>query len=72
MNLKKKEGQRVDASILLRKWNKILPGANTETNCGAEIEGKDIQRLPHLGNPSHIQSPNTDTIVDAKKCMTGA
>jgi hypothetical protein len=34
------------------------------TKCGAETEGKDIQRLSHLG----IQTPNQDTILHAKKC----
>jgi hypothetical protein len=30
------------------------------------------ETVPH-GDPSHIQSPNADTIVDAKKCLlTGA
>jgi hypothetical protein len=29
--------------------NKILKGGNMETKCGAEIEGKDIQKLNHLG-----------------------
>jgi len=45
-----------------------------ETKCGAETEGKAIQRLPHLGiQPKHIQPPNPDNIPDAKKCMlTGA
>ena len=55
--------------------NKILMGGNTERKCGAETEGKAIQRMPHLGmcTKSHIQTPNPDTIVDAKKCMlTGA
>jgi hypothetical protein len=41
-----------------------VAGANTETKCGIETEGKAIQRP---GDSSHIQSPNTDTIVDAKK-----
>jgi hypothetical protein len=50
VKLKKKEDQSVDASlILLRRRNKILTGANMETKCGAETEGKAIQRLPHLG-----------------------
>jgi hypothetical protein len=48
MKLKKKENQSVDASVLLRRGNKILMGGNTETKCGAETEGKNIQRLPHL------------------------
>jgi hypothetical protein len=48
MKLKKKEDQSVGVSIL-RKGNKILMKANTETKCGAESEGKAIQRLPNLG-----------------------
>jgi hypothetical protein len=44
-------------------WKKI------ETNCEAET----IQRLPHQGVPSHTQTANPDTDVDAKKCLlTGA
>jgi hypothetical protein len=31
MKLKKKEDQSVDTSVLLRKGNKILSGANMET-----------------------------------------
>jgi hypothetical protein len=42
----KEKDQNVGASVLLRKVNKILTGGNTETNCGAETEGKVIQRLP--------------------------
>jgi len=49
MKLKKKEDQRVDASVLLRRGNKILPRGNTGTKSGAWSEGKAIQRLPHLG-----------------------
>jgi hypothetical protein len=48
MKLKKKEDQNVGASVLLRKGNKILMGGNMETKCGAETEGKAIQRLTHL------------------------
>jgi hypothetical protein len=39
LKLKKKENQSVDASVLLRRGNKILMGANTETKYGAETEG---------------------------------
>jgi hypothetical protein len=46
---KEKEDQSVGASILLRRGNNILMGANMETKCGAETEGKTIQRLLHLG-----------------------
>jgi hypothetical protein len=56
MNPKKKEDQYVDASVLLRRVNKILTGANMETKCGSETEGKAIQRLPHLES-----IPYTDT-----------
>ena len=69
MKLKKKEDQSVDASVLLRRGDKILTGGNKETNCGSETEGKAIHRLPQLGNPSHIESPNWDAIVDARKCL---
>jgi hypothetical protein len=45
-------------------------GAGKKTKCGAETEGKAIQRLPHLGNqPVYIQSPNLNTIMDAKKSL---
>jgi len=48
MKLKKKEDQSMDTSVLLRRGNKIFKGGNKETKCGAETEGKIIQRLPHL------------------------
>jgi hypothetical protein len=65
MKLKKKEDQSVDASILLRRRNKILTGGNTETTCIVETEGKAIQRLPHLGiHP--IYSHQTQTLL----CMS--
>jgi hypothetical protein len=48
MKLKKEEGQSVDASVLLRRGNKMPTGGNMETECGTETEGKNIQRLPHL------------------------
>jgi hypothetical protein len=64
MKLKKKEDRRVDALVLLRRWNKILMGANIETKCGTETEGKVIQRLPHLGiHPSH----QTQTLLSMPK-----
>jgi hypothetical protein len=33
----------------LGRGNKIITGGNMETKCGAETEGKVIQRLHHLG-----------------------
>jgi hypothetical protein len=68
MKLKKKEVQSVDASVILRRRYKILPGANAETKCGAATEGKAIE-TDSLGYPYHIQSPNTNTIVFVNKCM---
>jgi hypothetical protein len=49
MKLKKKKDQSMDASILLRRGNKIPVEGVTETKCGAETKGMTIQRLPHLG-----------------------
>jgi hypothetical protein len=40
MKFKIKEDQSVDASILLRRVNKMITGEKTETKCGAETEGK--------------------------------
>ena len=62
MKLKKKEDQSVDTLILLRRGNKIPMEGVTETKCGAETEGKAIQRLPHLGiHP--IYSYQTQTLL---------
>jgi hypothetical protein len=49
MKFKMKEDQIVDTSVLLRRGNKILMEGFIETKCEAEIEGKAIQRQPHLG-----------------------
>ena len=46
MKLKKKEDQSVATSVL-RSRNKTPMGGDTK--CGAETEGKAVQRLPHLG-----------------------
>jgi hypothetical protein len=58
--------------VLLKKAIKILMGGDTKTKCGAEMEGKSIQRVP-LEYPSHRELSNPDTIMDANKCLlTGA
>jgi hypothetical protein len=44
MKLKMKEDQSMDTLGLLRRRNKIPMGGDTETNFGAETEGKGIQR----------------------------
>jgi hypothetical protein len=48
MKFKKKEDQSMDTPFFLRRENKIPLGGDTETKCGAETEGKTIQRLPDL------------------------
>jgi hypothetical protein len=48
MNLKKKRNQSVDASVFLRRGDKIHMGANTEMKCGTVTEGKAIQTMPHV------------------------
>ena len=62
MKPKKKEDQNVDASVLLRRGNKILTGGNMKTKCGAETEGKAIQRLSHL-EIHPIYSYQTQTLL---------
>jgi hypothetical protein len=58
----KKEDQSVDASIFLRRRNNIHTGGYMETTCGAETEGKAIQRLPHL-RTHHIYRHQTLTLL---------
>jgi hypothetical protein len=65
MKLKKKEDQSMDTFVLCRRGIKIPMGGDTETKHGAETAPP--------GDPSHIQLPNPDTVVDANKCLlTGA
>jgi hypothetical protein len=62
MKLKKKEDQSVDTSSLLRMGNKIPMEGVTETKFGAEMEGRTMLRLPHLGiHP--IISHQTQTLL---------
>jgi hypothetical protein len=57
----------VDASVLLRRWNKIW------SKYGDKVWSRDWSKgHPETAQPEHlsrIQSPNSDTIVDAKKSM---
>jgi hypothetical protein len=49
------------------------PWKELETKYESEPAGMTVQRLPHLGNPSHKQPPKQDTIVDKNKSLlTGA
>jgi hypothetical protein len=60
MELKKKEDQTVNVSVLLRRGNKMHMGGNTATKYAAETEGKSIQRLPNPGtNPIYNHQAQT-------------
>jgi hypothetical protein len=48
MKFKKKEDQSVGSLVLLRRGNTVLMGTNMETKCGADTEGKAIQRLDDI------------------------
>jgi hypothetical protein len=41
----------------------------TETKFRAETEGTTIQKLPPLGDTSHKQPPNPDTMADDNKSL---
>jgi hypothetical protein len=63
----KKEDQSMDTSVLLRRGNKIP--MRGDSKCGAETEGKTIQRLPHLGIHPIYSHQTPDTTGDANKCL---
>ena len=62
MKLQKKDDQRVDTWLLLRMGTKIPMEGVTETKFRAEMEGRTIKRLPHLGiHP--INNHQTQTLL---------
>jgi hypothetical protein len=67
MKLMKKEDQNVDTSFLFRMGNKIPMEGVTETKFVAETEERAETAPP--GDPSHIQTPNPDTIAYASKIL---
>ena len=69
MKLKKKEDQSVDTSFLFRMGNKIPMEGVTETKFRAEMEGRTIQRLPHLGIHPIYNHQTQDTIADTNKSL---
>jgi hypothetical protein len=69
MKFKEKEDQRVGASVLLKKGNKILMGANLETKYAAETGGKAIQRVSQLGiHPIYSHQTQTLLFVPRSAC----
>jgi hypothetical protein len=67
MKLKKKEDQSVDTLFLLRMGNKIPMEGVTETEFGAETEGRT--RDCPTGDPSHKHPQNPHTIAHASKIL---
>jgi hypothetical protein len=63
------EDQNVDASLLFRSVNKILTEGNIETKCGSETIQKGHPETAPPGDPSHMQPPNLDVIMDSGKCL---
>ena len=63
MKLKKKEKQSMNSLFLLRRGYKIPTGRDTVTKCGAENEGKTIQRLPLPRVIHTIHSYKTQTLL---------
>ena len=70
MKPKKKEDQSVDASVLIRRGNKILTGKIWRQSVEQRLKERPSRDCPTWES---IPSPNLDAIVDAGKCLlTGA
>ena len=50
MKPKNKADQSMDASVLLRRGNKILTGGNIETKCEHRLKEKPSRDCPHWGS----------------------
>jgi hypothetical protein len=73
MKLKKMEDQSVDTLILLRTRNKKTHGRSYRDRVWRRDWRNDHLETAPPGDPSHIQSQISDTIVDANKILlTGA
>jgi hypothetical protein len=68
MKLKKKEDQSMRASVLHRRGTKYSREEMRRQSVEQRLEERPLRDCPS-GDPTHAQSPNADTIVDAKKCM---
>jgi hypothetical protein len=56
----------VDASVLLRRGNNILLGGNMKQSVEQRLKERSSRDCPP-GDLSHIETQNTDTIVNANK-----
>jgi len=63
----KKKVKSVDASVLLRRGNKIQEEIWRQS-VEQRLKERSSRTATH-GHSSHIQSPNPVTIGDVKKCM---
>jgi hypothetical protein len=63
MKPKEKDDQSIDASVLLRRVNKILSEGNMETKCGARLKERPFRDCPIWGS-----SPYT---VTKHRCYCG-
>ena len=63
----KKEGRpNVDTSVLPRRGNNYSQDEIWRQSMEQRLRKGQLETTPP-GDPSHIQSPNLDTIVDAQK-----
>ena len=72
MKLKKKEDQSEGALVLLRRGIKYPWEEIRRQSVEQRLKEKPSRDCP-TWDPSHIQLPNLDAIVDSRKCLlTGA
>jgi hypothetical protein len=70
MKPKEKKDQNMDDLVLLRRMNKMLTGGNMHEDKVWSRDGrKGHPETSPPGNPSHIQPPNLESVVDARKCL---
>jgi hypothetical protein len=68
MKLKKKEDQRVDTLLFLKMGNKYLWKESQRQSLKLRLKEGPSRDCP-TPDPSHIQSPNPDTIAYASKIL---
>ena len=68
MKFKKMGEQSVDSSLLLTRGNKY-PWEKLQIKCMEQKLKERPSRDCPTGDPSHIHSPNSDTLVDANKFL---
>ena len=69
MKLKKKEDHSVDTSIHPRRGEQTTHGRSYRNKIWSRDCRNDNLETHSPENPSHLQSPNPDTVVDANKYL---